>query len=102
MKQREGMGERHHSPFHASHPISNHIVDFHNDSDHFSFLPPYLWVEPSQYHWDWTISDPLAGEAATPSYARLPQATETPVELPQTSWVSQIPRDQETVGLPGP
>lgn len=63
-------------------------MNFHNDFDHFPFIPLYPWVE-LQYHWDWTTSDLLAGEAATPSYAHLPQAAE-------------IPLDQETVGLPGP
>jgi hypothetical protein len=60
-------------------------MDFQND-DYFSFLSP--WLEPSQYHWDWPISNPLVGETAASSYTHLPQA-------------SEVPRDREVVGLPG-
>lgn len=72
-------------------------MDHQADADNSTILPPYLWMEP----WDWSVPDPLAETAATPTYAHLPQAAEIPPELPQIPWDSQAPRDQEIVGLPG-
>ena len=82
-----------HSPFHVSCPTPTPLppttkMDLQDDVDYLSFLSPYPWMEPSQYHWDWSIPDPPAGAVATPSQAHLPQAAE-------------IPRDREMVSPPG-
>lgn len=68
-----------------------------NDFGHF-FLFLYPLMEQSQHHPDWPVSDP---PAATPFYTQPPQAAEPYLEPSQTPWASQIPYDQETVGLPG-
>ena len=68
------------------------------DSENYFDLS-FLFPCPFQYHPNWFISDPLA---ATTSYTQPPQAAELHLEFnSQTSQVSQVLRDQETVGLPG-
>jgi len=71
-------------------------MDFENYFDYFSLFP-YPRMEQPQYL-DRSISDlPVA----TPSYIQPPQAPELHLEFSQTFQASQIPRDQETAGLPG-
>ena len=67
-----------------------------------SYLFPFPSMDPFRYPWelpqpypDWTISDPSTGVGAT-----LSQAVQVPRELFQSSWVPQIPPDQQTASLP--
>lgn len=71
------------------------------DSDNY-LLFPFPSMNPFRYPWelsqpylDWTFSDPSTGVGAT-----LSQAVQVPRELFQSSWVPQIPPDQQTVSLP--